>query len=239
MLSIIIPALNEEENLKRLLDSIENQGLSSYEIIVADAGSEDKTKIIAKSYGSKIVEGGLPAKGRNEGAKIAKGQLLLFLDADVYFEGEILPKVLKEFEKKKLKIATFCLTPSGSTSKKKQKISKFFFTFFYNIPILLMEKILPHAAMGILIEKKLFKKLKGFNEDITLAEDHDLARRAGKLGKYGILKSGKLNVSDRRFQNEGWVKTYTKFILCEGHMIFIGPVKKDLFKYGFDHLEKK
>ena len=102
-----------------------------------------------------------------------------------------------------------------------------------------MEKILPHAAMGILIERNLFQKLNGFNEEIKLAEDHDLARRAGKLGKYGILRSGKLNVSDRRFQNEGWLKTYSKFILCEGHMIFIGPVKKDLFKYGFNHLSKK
>jgi len=238
MLSIIIPTLNEEEHLERLLKSIIKQELDNYEIIIADAGSKDKTLQIAKRYNCRIIKGGLPAEGRNQGAKIAKGQLFLFLDADVFFSEKILPKVLREFKKRKLKIATFFLIPSKSESKKKEKMSKFFFTFFYNVPILLLEKILPHASMGILIERKLFKRLKGYNEDIKLAEDHDLARRAGKLGKYGILKSGKLNVSDRRFEKEGWLKTYSKYLLCEGHMIFIGPVKKDIFKYKFDHYLK-
>jgi len=233
MLSIIIPTFNEEEHLEKLLKSIQKQELNSYEVVIADNGSKDKTLEIAKKYKCRITKGGLPAEGRNQGAKIAKGQLFLFLDADVTFLGKVLPKVLKEFKKRKLKIATFFLMPSGE----KKKLSKFFFTFFYNVPILLLEKVLPHAAMGILIERKLFKKLKGFNEDIKLAEDHDLARRAGKLGKYGILKSGKLSVSDRRFKKEGWLKTYSKYILCEGHMIFIGPVKKDIFKYDFEHLE--
>lgn len=97
-----------------------------------------------------------------------------------------------------------------------------------------MEKILPHAAMGIMIEKKLFDKLGGFDEEIKLAEDHDLARRAKKLGKYGIIKSSKIYVSDRRFKKEGWLKTYSKCLLCEGHMILIGPVKSDIFKYKLD-----
>ncbi len=237
MLSIIIPTLNEEGRLERLLKSIEKQELKDYELIVADNGSEDKTLEIAKKYNCKITKGGLPAEGRNNGAKVAKGNLLLFLDADVYFEDKILSKVLKEFNERKLKIATFCLTPYGE-SKKSEKISKIFFTFFYNIPIRILEKVLPHAAMGILVEKDLFEELNGFNEDIKLAEDHDLARRAGKIGKYGVLKSGKLKVSDRRFQKEGWLKTYSKYLLCEGHMIFIGPVKKDIFKYGFEYLEK-
>ena len=235
MLSIIIPTLNEEKHLKKLLQSIEGQDFADYEIIIADAGSKDKTLEIAKKYKCKIVKGGLPARGRNNGAKVAKGERLLFLDADVVLPKKVFGKILEEFEKRKLEIATFFLAPIEKGGKK--KLSSFFFTFFYNIPIFLLEKTLPHAAMGILIEKNLFDKLKGYNEYITLAEDHDLARRAGKLGKYGILKSTKLHVSDRRFKKEGWFKTYSKYLLCEGHMIFIGPVKKDIFKYNFDHLK--
>ena len=233
MLSIIIPTLNEEDNLKKLLASIQNQDFEKYEIIVADAGSKDNTKKVAKEYGCKIVRGGSPAEGRNAGAKIAKKSTLLFLDADVVLKNNTLKKVLKEFEEKKFKIATFFLLPSG-----KKKAPKFLFTFFYNIPIFLLEKVLPHAAMGILVNKKLFKKLGGFDEDITLAEDHDLARRAEKLGKYGIIKSSNIYVSDRRFKKEGWLKTYSKYLLCEGHMMLIGPVKKDLFNYKFDYLKK-
>ena len=234
MLSIVIPTLNEEKHLALLLESIKKQKFKNYEIIVADAGSKDKTIKIAKKYKCRVVKGGLPARGRNNGAKTAKGDLLLFLDADVVFPKDVFSKVLKEFKKRKLKIATFFLMPS-----EKEKASSFFFTFFYNIPIFLLEKILPHAAMGILIEKKLFKKLKGYDEKIKLAEDHDLARRASKLAKYGILKSAKLYVSGRRFKKEGWLKTYSKYLLTEGHMIFLGPVKSDIFKYEFDHYLKK
>lgn len=234
MLSIIIPTLNEEKHLAKLLKSIEKQDFNNYEVIIADDGSKDKTLEIAKKYKCKIVKGGSPAQGRNNGAKIAKGERLLFLDADVILPNKIFGKILKEFKKRKLKIASFFLLPS-----EKEKSSQFFFTLFYNFPILLLEKIIPHAAMGILIERKLFKKLKGFDENIKLAEDHDLARRAKKLGKYGILKEAKLLVSSRRFKKEGWIGTYLKYLLCEGHMIFIGPVKSDIFKYKFNHYLKK
>ena len=68
--SIIIPTYNEEEYLPVLLDSIKEQDFDDYEIIVADANSTDKTVEIAKDYGCIVVEGGLPAVGRNNGAKI-------------------------------------------------------------------------------------------------------------------------------------------------------------------------
>ena len=99
MLSIIIPALNEEKYLPILLSQIKKQNFSGgkYEIIVADAGSKDKTVEIAKSYGCKVVPGGLPPKARNEGAKKARGELFLFLDADVVLPENSLEKFLKEF----------------------------------------------------------------------------------------------------------------------------------------------
>ncbi len=236
MLSIIIPALNEEDHLPSLLDSIKEQKFSDYEIIVADAGSKDKTVEIAKKYGCRIVKGGLPAEGRNNGAKEAKGDLLLFLDADVVLPPMVLTNVLKEFKRRKLKIATFRLLPV-----EKNEVSSFIFTFFYNLPILFLEKILPHAAMGILVEKSLFEELNGFDEEIKLAEDHDLARRAKKmkLGRYGILRSAKLFVSTRRFKKDGWLRTGSKYLLSEGYMILIGPIKTDIFKYRFDHYKEK
>jgi len=225
-LSIIIPTFNEEKYLPLLLESIKRQKFSDYEIIVADAGSKDKTKEIAREYNCKIISGGLPAKGRNNGARASQGNLLLFLDADVILPQSFFEKSLNEFKKRKLKIASFFLMP-----QEKSKLARFFFKLFYNLPILVMEKILAHAAMGILIDKGVFEKIQGFDESIKLAEDHDLARRAKKIGKYGILRSSKIFVSIRRFKKEGWLKTYLKFFLCELHMIFIGPVRSDIFKY--------
>jgi len=229
MLSIIIPTLNEENYLPLLLESIKKQGFLDYEIIVADAGSKDKTLEIAKKYDCKIVPGGLPAKGRNEGVKVAKGDLLLFLDADVVLPENFLEKSLKEFKEGNLKIAAFRLLP-----RRKDKTTYFLFDVFYNIPVFFMEKTLPHVAMGGLIEKKIFEKINGFDETIKIAEDHDLARRASKFGKYGVIRSTKLFVSERRFKKEGWVRTSFKYFICDLYMVFKGPIRSDIFGFKLD-----
>lgn len=232
MLSIIIPTLNEEKYLQFLLDSIKKQNFDDCEVIVSDAGSEDKTLEIAKNYMCQVVKGGLPAKGRNNGAKASKGTIFLFLDADVVLPDDFFEKTLKEFNERSLDIASFKLIPLPSN-----KLSLIFMNLFYNDPIILLEKILPHAAVGILVKKEIFDKIGGFDENITLAEDHYLARRAQKSFnvKCGIIRSSKIFVSDRRFRRDGWVTTGVKYMLCELHLIFIGPVKSDIFKYKFNH----
>ena len=234
MLSIIIPTLNEEKNLSRLLRIIKSQNITDYEIVVADANSKDKTIQIAKSHNCRIVGGGLPAKGRNEGAKYAKGDLLFFLDADVFVSGDFFERSLKEFSKRNMDIASFCVMPDSENI-----FLPVLFNAFYNGPILFLENILPHAATGIIIKKDLFRRLKGFDETITLAEDHDLSRRAKKMGKEGgILRSDKIFISLRRFEKDGWVKTGVKYFLCELYMIFKGPVRTNIFNYNYDYLSK-
>jgi glycosyltransferase involved in cell wall biosynthesis len=236
MLSIITPTLNEEKYLQLLLDSIKKQGFNDCEIIIADAGSTDKTLEIAKEYNCKIIPGGLPAKGKNEGAKVAKGDILFFLDADTILPDNFFKKALVEFKERDLELASFCLVPLP-----KNKISSFFMNIFYNQPIILLENALPHAATGILVRKDLFGKLGGFDEDVKLAEDHYLARRAQEVFKarLGIIKSTEIFVSDRRFRNDGWVVIGVKYMLCELHLIFLGPVRSDIFNYKFNHYTDK
>lgn len=234
MLSIIIPALNEEERLPLLLESLKKQNFNDYEIILADAGSKDKTLEIAKNYACKITTGGLPGKARNEGAKVAMGDLLLFLDADAILPNDFLQKALSEFGARGLDIASFRLK-----TYPKNKFIDLLVEVFYNKPMIFLEKILPHAAIGILAKKDLFNKLNGFDETIKLSEDHDFARRANKIAKFGIIKSVYVYSSDRRAKTDGWLKTGMKFLLCELYTVFIGPVRSDIFKYRFDHYNKK
>lgn len=236
MISIIIPTLNEEKYLPLLLESIKKQKFFDYEIILADAGSQDKTLEIAKKYNCIIIKGGLPAKGRNEGAKIAKGEILFFLDADTVLPERFFEKSLDEFQKRNLELASFCLVPLPNN-----RFSAFLVDIFYNQPIILLETALPHAATGILVKKYLFEKLGGFDEDVKLAEDHDLARRAKNIfgARLGIIRSTEIFVSDRRFKTDGWLSTGIRYLLCELHLIFIGPVKSDIFNYKFNHYDDK
>jgi glycosyltransferase involved in cell wall biosynthesis len=228
MVSIIIPTLNEENYLPFLLDSIKNQNFKDWEIIVADAGSKDTTIEIAKNYGCKVIKGGLPAKGRNEGAKIAKGDLFLFLDADTILPANFFEKILKESKERNLDVASFCLEPQT-----KNWFEKFLFEAFYNLPILISEKFLAHGAQAILVKREIFEKVSGFDEKIKFSEDHSFVRKAKKNSNFGILKSVRVFSSLRRFKKEGWIKTYLKYLLAEIYMICFGDIKKDIFRYKF------
>ena len=90
MLSVIIPTYNEENYLGVLLECLKNQTFRDFEVIVADADSKDKTREIAKKTDTKIVKGGRQAFGRNNGAKSARGDILVFMDADLSFDNEFL-----------------------------------------------------------------------------------------------------------------------------------------------------
>ena len=114
IISIIIPTYNEEDYLPNLLDSIKSQNFDDYEVIVADANSTDRTREIAESYGCIVVDGGLPAVGRNNGARVAKGEYLLFLDSDLELTDDYLRNVLYEFKMEQLGIAITRMKPLSS-----------------------------------------------------------------------------------------------------------------------------
>lgn len=230
MLSIIIPTLNEEKLLPRLLESLEKQDIGEHEIIIADAGSEDRTLDIAREYGCKVVHGGIPAKGRNNGAKAASGDLLLFLDADVVFDSQ-LAEALQEFEYRGLDIASCCMTFDRS------RANKFLCEVVYNLPIRLLENTLPHGADFHLVKRSLHMKIGGFDEEVRITEDHDYVRRAAKLGKYGLLRSIKVTTSTRRYEISGMMRVCFVYLVIELHMVFFGPIKSDIFLYRFGHYD--
>ena len=199
ILSIIIPTYNEEEYLPVLLKSIEKQSFSDYEVIIADANSTDKTREIAESYGCIVVDGGLPAVGRNNGAKVAKGEYLLFLDSDLELTDDYLRKVLYEFRMEKLGIAITQMLPLSD--KIEDKILHDLANYF----MISVEKIKPHGAgcYGMIARKELHDACGGFDESLTFGEDTDYIERLAKKGKFKVLRNAKIGVSTRRLEEEG------------------------------------
>ena len=118
MISIIIPTLNEESYLPLLLRSIQLQTYKGdYEIIVGDAKSTDKSRTIAQKFGCLVVDGGNPAQGRNAGAKVAKGDILVFLDADVQLPRNFLDNAISEFESRYLEVACSTAKPLSNDKR--------------------------------------------------------------------------------------------------------------------------
>ncbi len=243
MLSIIIPTLNEEKYLPLLLESIKKQNFDDdFEIIVADAGSEDKTVEVAKNYGCKVVSGGLPAKGRNQGAAAAQKELFLFLDAETLLPEKFLEKILLEFKERNLDVASCGLEPIGTEWVPKIIFPKFFYDLLYNWPAKFLENAFPFASSLILVKKEIHQRLKGFDEGIKIAEDHNYARRAAKISKFGFLSSSKLPFFSRRCQKEGILKTFLKYLSCNFLNLSLGDVRTDIFNYNFGQykdLERK
>ena len=180
--SIIIPTLNEQSYLRKLLDDIKSQRIddklcSEIEIIVADGHSKDKTRQIAKSYGAKIVDGPYhPGIGRNNGAKVARGEIIYFMDADILLkDNSFIQKTLKEFITKKLDCATVPQLPFFN--KKVGRDKKNFITGLFimsNILVELNRKSRPRAtATCMILRKKSFLKVKGFDPRIYWGEDSE------------------------------------------------------------------
>lgn len=227
MISIVIPTLNEENYLPKLLDSIKRQTYKDYEIIVADANSNDKTRAVAKRYGCRVVSGGMPAVGRNNGAKAAKGDILLFLDADSIVGKDFLKDSLKDIQSRKLDVAGSYLYPLS------ERLIDGIFLDIFNVWTCLTQFFYPNACgSGIFCKKWLHKKINGFDETIKLSEDMDYVKRCGKHGKFRLVKSTRVIYAMRRYDNEGRFKVGFKLLLSAFYRIFFGEIRSDIFRYN-------
>ncbi|MCS7239675.1 MAG: glycosyltransferase [Candidatus Bipolaricaulota bacterium] len=235
-LSIVIPTLNEEDYLPGLLESITSQAWKDYEIIVSDAGSSDDTVRIAEHYGAKVVVGPKrgPGYGRNRGAEMAQGELLLFLDADVRLPGkDFLRKAVEEFERRALGAAGFYIRAWDG------HIGHRLLFLFGNALFWATQRIDPHVpGWAILVRKELHQKIGGFDETPAFREDHDYISRIRRHGKIGFLRVGPIFGSTRRFATEGTLRTLAIYLYTELARPF-GRIPYDRFRYTFGWSKKK
>jgi len=227
-LSVIIPTLNEAEYLPGLLESLSKQTIAPYEIIVADADSNDSTREFAKKYNAHIIDGGMPGTGRNAGASVAQGDIFLFLDADVLPPPNFIEYALDEFQRNNFAVAT-CLVEAISDDVKD--------SILMDATNLYMQLIIPVSPRApgfcIFIRRDVHFAINGFDETLKMSEDHDYVRRASKHGKFGLLKDIKIPVSMRRLRKEGVVSLALKYLWCEMHALAGRPIRSLPFEYEF------
>lgn len=207
LLTIIIPCKNEEKYIERLLFELKKQQIGKTKIFLSDANSTDNTKTLAKNYALelglnlKIIKGGLPAKGRNNGAKLAKTPYLLFLDADLTFShSQVIEQALDSIDGNEVDLV-------GTTPKYKGEVDiRAWLLFRINrIAAWYLSKTHPFAIGGFtLIKTDIFNELGGYDEKATQAEDWLLSRQVAPK-KFKLIPD-LMTQDNRRFKKYGYFK---------------------------------
>ncbi len=198
MISVIIPALNEEDNIRRCIEGVLNEGCDC-EIIVADGGSTDKTAEAAKRYpGVSFIQS---RRGRgiqmNMAASAASGDILLFLHADTMLERGWAAAILSVLEDTSISGGAF--TFSIRSQLWKYRIVEAW------VKLRCRLCVLPYGDQAIFVRKSAFDLIGGY-KSIPLMEDVDFIGRLKKFGTIVILNK-KAITSERRWSKKGLVKT--------------------------------
>jgi glycosyltransferase involved in cell wall biosynthesis len=177
--SVVIPALNEQDYLPKLLADLAKQGYRNFEVIIIDGKSEDSTVEKALSFLKKLPSLKVvvsPKRNvcyqRNLGASEALGEWIIFMDAD-----NRVPEYFLEGVKYKIGLSKTQLFTCWSEVDSNKTADKFIPTF-HNLGMeigLLFENPTAYGAL-IGVQKNVFRKLKGFDTKIKYAEDADFIK---------------------------------------------------------------
>src|SRR3989344_5567500 len=188
LISVIIPAFNEEKTIGGCLNSIKNQSYKQMEIIVVDDGSSDSTRNIVKGFSDiKLLTQSHkgPGQARNLGASNAKGEILIFVDADMTFDKNFIGDLVKPIVDEKT-IGTFS---KNEMVKNKDNVWSNCWNINKNLP---RDRMIPddypnHAPVFRAILKKEFERVNGFETSGQYTDDWSLSR---KLGRRSMVASG-------------------------------------------------
>ena len=240
--SIIIPTLNEELYVNKILSDLAKQIVMNFELIMVDGNSQDKTRQIILNYKKiipmkllKMNPPNLPLQ-KNLGAKHAKGLYLLFLDADMSVSRSFTGAAEKLIKKKKgVAFQPYFFPLEKDDYQEFNAIYPWLnklieFSQNFNKPF--------SAGPAMIWERKTFLTIGGF--DNIFGEDHYIIRKAHNWGiRPKFLSSLKVLFSLRRMKREGRLRLLYKVLYSHIYLLFNEKMKKKLINYELGgHLYK-
>lgn len=233
--SVIIPTLNEEKFLPRLLESLVVQGYREFEVIICDGNSKDKTVKLAKTFASKlphltikIVDNPSLPKQRNVGAAVAKGEWLLFIDADSILHPYALERMKFFIDQEKPTHFSPWFSPDSTV------VSDALLTIIFNGALETAVTMKRPVAFGSFsaMTKDIFEKIHGYNEELGWGEDNDISRRIYEAGHIIKIQKETLVVySLRRFRKQGSLKTMQFYARIAFQVLLTGKSPSNIPSY--------
>lgn len=233
--SVVIPTLNEEKFLPKLLSDLVKQKEKNFEVTVADGFSRDKTKENCLPF-KKLLKLQFfetrkknVASQRNFGSEKSRGKYVIFLDADARINPSFIQKVKKNIDRNK----GLLFLPYFSPDRQDKQYKPLF--DLLNVLVELSQNLPKRFSLGgsIIIEKNFFNLIGRFNEELFLAEDHELVQRASRWGvKSKFIKETKVSFSLRRMKKEGQINFFYKYIIATARRLFTNEeIKNKIFEY--------
>lgn len=222
--SIVIPALNEEQFLPRLLDSLSRQTRKDFEVVVVDGSSKDRTVEVAYQFKRNIPrltvdtvkKPGLP-KQRNRGAELSCGEWLVFADADTIFLPYFIERISVFIREHKPRLFTTWFRSDSEDPKDAV------YTLFANVYIeatLLLKKQQTFGPLTV-VHRDAFNLVHGYDEAHAFHEDVDFGQRLRRAGvPLEILRETLYVWSLRRFRKQGVLKVLNQYILSFFPILF-------------------
>lgn len=205
-ISFILPAFNEEKYIENTIKSIREGSLRfPYEVVVVDHDSTDATALLAERQFAKVAKfiGGTISSVRNFGVKNSVGEILIFLDSDVTLTPQWFQNIEKAIEdlRKNPNIITgsHCGSPENGTW-----LDRFWYESYGD------EENVTNLGTGhMIITRKLFDQIGGFDESLLTGEDYNICMRAIKGGGQIV------NNTDLRAIHHGYPQSLLGFVRRE------------------------
>ena len=217
MISVIIPAHNEERYLRKTLQALRRQNYGWFEVIVVANGCTDRTRDMARGLCQRLIVLSRKSLGvaRNLGARMARGDILVFLDADTTLEPMALRVIAEQFAS----------SDAAGTIQGRPDEGRRAYRLIYCVKNFVHRWSLHPGSSGVILcWKEHFMRVGGFDEGLAVRENSELVKRLTRLGSYKYIGAVSATTSMRRYARCGigrvawlWCKLWVESFLCDLH----------------------